>query len=253
MNMDNFVGQCRLGCFGMGIGAGVLAVFIISQQTGFFAALLVGIALGVFLALVMIQLFCWEDEEEETTEASKPRTYVSPEGPALSAPKTPFGTSNPAAPAAGNPLLATKHAPVPDAPSKHAAKAPAKQAAPKSAKAPATPAPEQAPIAAKAASPVEASDARKPAGLSEARGGAPDNLKEIKGVGPKLEALLHSLGFYHFDQIAGWSAEEAAWVDDNLKGFKGRATRDKWIEQSKILAAGGETEFSKRVDKGGVY
>jgi predicted flap endonuclease-1-like 5' DNA nuclease len=89
--------------------------------------------------------------------------------------------------------------------------------------------------------------------LSAARDGGPDNLKEIKGVGPKLEQLLHSLGVFHFDQVASWTANEVAWVDANLKGFKGRVSRDKWVDQAKVLAAGGETEFSKRVDKGQVY
>jgi NADH-quinone oxidoreductase subunit E len=61
------------------------------------------------------------------------------------------------------------------------------------------------------------------------------------------------MGVYHFDQIAAWTATEMAWVNANLQGFKGRATRDNWVEQAKTLAAGGETEFSKRVDKGSVY
>lgn len=93
----------------------------------------------------------------------------------------------------------------------------------------------------------------KPAGLAAARGGKADNLKEIKGIGPKLELLCNSLGFYHFDQIANWTAAEISWVDENLEGFKGRVTRDTWVAQAKILAKGGETEFSRRVDKGGVY
>ncbi len=65
--------------------------------------------------------------------------------------------------------------------------------------------------------------------------------------------MLNDMGFYHFDQIAAWTADEVAWVNANLQGFKGRVTRDNWVEQAKILAAGGETEFSKRVDKGDVY
>jgi len=81
--------------------------------------------------------------------------------------------------------------------------------------------------------------------LTEARGGAPDDLKLLKGVGPKLEGTLNALGFYHFDQIAKWTDAEVAWVDTRLK-FKGRIERDGWIEQAKILAAGGETEFSKK-------
>ena len=40
-------------------------------------------------------------------------------------------------------------------------------------------------------------------------------------MGPVLEDLLHSLGFYHFDQLAAWTPAEVAWVDDNLEGFKG--------------------------------
>lgn len=87
--------------------------------------------------------------------------------------------------------------------------------------------------------PVEEAPARKPEGLNEARGGAPDDLKRIKGVGPKLETLLHSLGVFHFDQVAAWNADEIAWVDDNLKGFKGRVTRDNWVEQAKKFVADG--------------
>ncbi len=93
----------------------------------------------------------------------------------------------------------------------------------------------------------------KPRTLKAPRKGAADDLKQIKGVGPKLEQLLHSLGFFHFDQIAGWTDAEIAWVDDNLEGFKGRASRDDWIGQAKILAEGGQTEFSSRVKKGDVY
>ena len=89
------------------------------------------------------------------------------------------------------------------------------------------------------------SDADRPEALKAARDGKADNLKLIKGVGPKLEKLCNSLGFFHFDQIAGWSASEVAWVDENLEGFKGRVTRDDWVNQAKILAEGGETEFSR--------
>ncbi|WP_415184143.1 NADH-quinone oxidoreductase subunit E [Phaeovulum sp.] len=93
----------------------------------------------------------------------------------------------------------------------------------------------------------------KPAVLSVARDGKADDLKLIKGVGPKLETLLHSLGFYHYDQIAAWTAEELAWVDDNLEGFKGRASRDEWVAQAKLLASGAQTEFSARATKDGKY
>ena len=113
------------------------------------------------------------------------------------------------------------------------------------------PAPATAPVA--QAPTVEAleveavEDAVRPEALSGARNGGADDLKMIEGVGPKLEIMLNELGFYHFDQIAGWSAAEVAWVNDNLTGFKGRVSRDNWVEQARKLASGQETEFSKRV------
>ena len=96
-------------------------------------------------------------------------------------------------------------------------------------------------------------EGRRPKALNAARDGGADDLKRIKGIGPKLEKLCNELGFYHFDQIASWSGDEVAWVNANLAGFKGRVSRDNWVEQAALLASGGETEFSKRVGKGGVY
>ena len=87
-----------------------------------------------------------------------------------------------------------------------------------------------------AAAPAFTGDASKPEGLTAPRGGVADDLKEINGVGPAMEKLLNSLGYYHFDQIAAWTPAETAWVDDNLEGFKGRATRDNWSSQAKELA-----------------
>ena len=42
-----------------------------------------------------------------------------------------------------------------------------------------------------------------------------------------------------------------AWVEGSLS-FPGRIQRENWIAQAIELAQGGETEFSKRVDKGEV-
>lgn len=77
--------------------------------------------------------------------------------------------------------------------------------------------------------------AKKPRALKAPRKSGGDDLKLIKGVGPKLEALLHRLGFFHFDQLAAWTAEEIAWVDDNLEGFKGRVSREDWVAQARAL------------------
>ncbi|QJF50851.1 NADH-quinone oxidoreductase subunit NuoE [Roseobacter ponti] len=77
----------------------------------------------------------------------------------------------------------------------------------------------------------------KPELLSEARNGAPDDLKKISGVGPKLEKVLNDIGVYHFDQIASWTPDEVTWADQNLVGFKGRVSRDNWVAQAVKLAA----------------
>ncbi len=110
------------------------------------------------------------------------------------------------------------------------------------------------PLGASDAEPAaEAPEPSRPATLEAPREGGSDDLKRIKGIGPRIEALLHRLGFYHFDQIAAWTPAELAWVDANLEGFPGRPTRDGWVEQARHLASGGETAFSKRVDDGDVY
>ena len=123
------------------------------------------------------------------------------------------------------------------------------QPAPKPAKTNATSKPK--PAAASKANTASAVEEKEPEVLKQARDGKPDDLKKLKGVGPKLEAMLNELGFFHFDQVASWRAEEVAWVDSRLK-FKGRIERDGWIDQAKQLAAGEETEFSKRVAGGDV-
>ncbi|MBC7017939.1 NADH-ubiquinone dehydrogenase, partial [Salmonella enterica subsp. enterica serovar Enteritidis] len=75
----------------------------------------------------------------------------------------------------------------------------------------------------------------KPAAI--AKPGLPDDLKRISGVGPKLEQVLNGLGIYTHAQIAAWSPQEIAWVDDHLK-FGGRIVRDEWVKQSAALAGG---------------
>lgn len=92
----------------------------------------------------------------------------------------------------------------------------------------------------------------KPATLDAPHDGMADDLKKIKGIGAKMEKLCNKLGFWHFDQIANWSADEVAWVDANLEGFKGRVTRDDWVAQAALLAGWDETTFSKKVDGGDV-
>jgi NADH-quinone oxidoreductase subunit E len=105
--------------------------------------------------------------------------------------------------------------------------------------------PEAAPKAEAAPQPA-AEAGTKPQGLGAARGGQADDLKKIEGIGPVLEKLCHSLGIFHYDQIAAWGPAEVAWMDGNLKGFRGRVTRDKWVAQAKLIGEVGMDEFLRR-------
>ena len=79
--------------------------------------------------------------------------------------------------------------------------------------------------------------------------GEPDNLRLIKGVGPKLNTLLNSLGVTRFDQIAEWKEAEITEVDQYLDTFSGRITRDAWIDQAKFLAKDDIAGFEKKYGK----
>ncbi|MBU4530306.1 MAG: NADH-quinone oxidoreductase subunit E [Hoeflea sp.] len=83
-------------------------------------------------------------------------------------------------------------------------------------------------------------DRDRPAGI--ARPDAPDDLKMISGVGPKIEGILNSLGIYTYAQVAAWQKAERDWVDGYLK-FKGRIEREDWVRQAEALAKGGEAEY----------
>ncbi|OWV98525.1 NADH-ubiquinone oxidoreductase [Rhizobium sp. R72] len=64
-----------------------------------------------------------------------------------------------------------------------------------------------------------------------------DDLKQISGVGPKIEQVLNAKGIRAFAVIASWSTEDAARIDAEL-GFDGRIARDGWVDQAKALVAG---------------
>lgn len=83
-------------------------------------------------------------------------------------------------------------------------------------------------------------DKNRPAGIE--RPAAPDDLKLISGVGPKIEGILHELGIFTFAQVGAWKKAEGDWVDSYLN-FKGRIERDDWVKQAQALAKGGEAEY----------
>jgi NADH-quinone oxidoreductase subunit E len=80
---------------------------------------------------------------------------------------------------------------------------------------------------------LQPEDFRQPKSIAKPK--KPDDLKAISGIGPKLETVLNGLGVWTYAQIAAWTKEEIAWVDDYLS-FKGRIGRDDWIGQATALA-----------------
>jgi predicted flap endonuclease-1-like 5' DNA nuclease len=79
--------------------------------------------------------------------------------------------------------------------------------------------------------------------------GEADDLRKIKGVGPKLVMLLASLGVTRFSQIAAWSDGDIDAIDAKLGTFAGRIRRDNWVEQAKFLAAGDVPGFEEKFGK----
>lgn len=222
MSDTSKLSTCQIISWGLALLSGVLVVWSTAGAVGFFAALLLGVAFAVFFGLVITGLVCTgygpEDRGIEARDVEATLRGVT-------------GITGYKAPDLEDEAPAQVSAPV------------------------ATPA-QSAAVGAETKTEGASEGVvmgNKPEALSAPRGGAADDLKRIKGIGPKLELLCHELGFYHFDQIAGWSAAEVAWVDENLTGFKGRVSRDNWVDQARTLAGGGETEFSKRVATGGVY
>jgi predicted flap endonuclease-1-like 5' DNA nuclease len=228
--------SCHTNCWIAGAILGAVLFLILWLMAGwvFFWSLVLGLVVFVGGALLLQMLMC-------------SGAQAAASGPSHSAAASP-----PAAPANAPSAPAPVAAPEPEP--EPVAEAPelepvAEALAPEPEPVAAAPAPEPEPVEA----PAAAGDALQPAAMAAARDGGPDDLKKIKGVGPKLEQLLHSLGIFHFDQVANWGPDEVAWMDENLAGFKGRVTRDNWVEQAGHLAAGGETDFSRKVDDGNVY
>ena len=76
-----------------------------------------------------------------------------------------------------------------------------------------------------------------------------DDLTRIKGLGPKLVALLGPLGVTSFAQIAAWDDAEIDRIDAQLGAFAGRIRRDNWVEQAKLLANGDTAAYEAKFGK----
>lgn len=94
------------------------------------------------------------------------------------------------------------------------------------------------PAAEKAEKPAAAKETtKKAAPKKEAKAAAGDDLSKISGVGPVIVGKLEKLGITTFQQIADWTADDIARIDEELS-FKGRIERENWVEQAKELIKG---------------
>ncbi len=77
----------------------------------------------------------------------------------------------------------------------------------------------------------------------------PDPLTRLKGVGPKLETLLNEHGITRYEQLASLDERELAALEGRLGAFQGRLTRDRVVEQARLLASGNTEEFEEKFGK----
>jgi len=112
-------------------------------------------------------------------------------------------------------------------------------------------APRVAATIADAAPVITPAPAPVPAAAAATTSASGDDLTRIKGLGPKLAALLGELGVTRYAQIAAWSAADIENIDAKLGRFSGRIERDQWVEQAKLLAAGDENSFVAQFGRNG--
>ena len=78
-----------------------------------------------------------------------------------------------------------------------------------------------------------------------------DELLQLKGVGPKLVALLHGEGITTLGQIAAMDDAAIDTLDARLGRFQGRIRRDNWVEQAQLLSGGDRTAYEERFGRTG--
>lgn len=105
------------------------------------------------------------------------------------------------------------------------------------------PTPEEAPVPIDLSGALDENDAPAP----EPTEG--DDLRRLKGVGPKIVALLHADGITRYAQIAAWTDADLAAIDAKLGSFAGRPTRDNWVDQARLLAAGDIAGYEAKYGK----
>lgn len=229
-----------------GLTAGVLIV------TAIFAVLVI---LGILYGMRQKRKRVAAEEEEKQRAAElaaqddtpaiaptpTPPEPVTPPPPPPAEPQAvePAKAAPPAKPKAARPkpTAAEPAAKPKPAPKPRAKPAPAAKVAPAEIVAAPTPTPEPtpAPEPAPAPEPVQT-----PAGYA---------LTDVKGLGPKAAGLLTGLGIADVAALAALDPARAAEVDGQLGAFSGRLTRDRWVEQAQLLAAGDIATFEATYGK----
>lgn len=270
-NNDSGLFSCRNTCWIVGGLLGLVALLLI-WGSSVIMAIIVGVVVAVVVALVLQKLFCVDEGAasgvSSSTSAAVNQAASSTSAASSAATASTASTASTEAPAKkpAETASAKTSEPASDAakvkPSKALSgekelderKGDWKYEKPADEKKPAAKKPAAKKPAAKKA-PAKAETAKKApakkAAPKKAAAGA-DDMKMIKGVGPGIEKKLHDAGVTSFAQIAGWGASDVAEMDDKLN-FRGRIERDDWVTQAKALAAGEETEFSKKASSSGLY
>lgn len=244
----------------------------ITETDGLTAAVLIVTAIFAVLAVIgilygarqkRIRAAAEEEEKRRAAElAAQDETPVAvapePTPPPASTPASPPPPAEPTPPKAETPVTAKavpepkqepkpRAAPKPKAATKTAPAEPAAKpkAAPKPRAKPATAAPE--PVAPEpVAPPPPPAPAPTPAPEAAPAGYA---LTDVKGLGPKAATLLTGLGISDVAALAALDPARAAEVDGQLGAFAGRLTRDRWVEQAKLLATGDIATFEATYGK----
>lgn len=79
--------------------------------------------------------------------------------------------------------------------------------------------------------------------------GMADNLLRIKDIDTDIAGRLEALGVARYAQIAEWTQADVTSFGGKL-ALSDRIGHENWIEQAKILAAGGVTVFAHNFDRG---
>lgn len=78
---------------------------------------------------------------------------------------------------------------------------------------------------------------------------AATDLTRLKGLGPKLASALTAQGVFTVSDLANLSEGDAGRIDDNLGALKGRLTRDRLVEQARLLESGDRDAYEARFGK----